>query len=319
MMKSLKIAIYSALLMLFWLSGMAQQKVDGTIAFQTDPAKKYSLYIPASYNESNPISAMLALHPLNTSRWDAQSWRDTLTTFAENNDLILICPDGGPDGRIDDPIDTAFTTFLLDSLERAYNIDVDNIYVMGFSWGGRTTYTYGLSHIDRFAGLMPIGAAINGLNEVGGLVEEGKDHNIFIIHGQNDSPNSRFFPVRDALEEEEACVWDTLMPNVGHTIDFPGRNDLLTMGYDYLVNHQCGISTNQTDQNSNLWSPQNPWGVGWSMEVPDHVKIQSVCDLNGIKYEADSPLIFETAGVYFIRYKTKWGRVGLAKLVVNTP
>ena len=89
----------------------AQQRIDRTIDSQTDPQKKYALYIPSSYDASVPNAAFLALHPWNTSRWNASSWRDTLTHFAETNDLIIIAPDGGPDGQVDDQIDTAFATF----------------------------------------------------------------------------------------------------------------------------------------------------------------------------------------------------------------
>ena len=103
---------------------------------------------------------MLGLHPLNTSRWDGEAWRDTLINFAESNDLILVCPDGGPDGKIDDAIDTSFTTVLLDSVAAWYNINQGEKYIMGFSWGGKTTYTYGLRRTDQFAGYIVIGAAV---------------------------------------------------------------------------------------------------------------------------------------------------------------
>jgi len=116
---------------------IAQQRIDGNFAFQTDPAKKYSLYIPTSYNANVPNKMMLGLHPFNTARWNGISWCDTLINFAEMNSLILVCPDGGLDGKIDDAIDTAFTSALLDSARIWYNIDTEKTYVMGFSWGGK--------------------------------------------------------------------------------------------------------------------------------------------------------------------------------------
>jgi poly(3-hydroxybutyrate) depolymerase len=85
----------------------AQQRIDGSFAFQTDPSKNYSLYIPSGYDSSTPHRLMIGFHPFNTNRWDAEAWCDTLTAFAEFNNLILACPDGGADGSIDDPIDTA--------------------------------------------------------------------------------------------------------------------------------------------------------------------------------------------------------------------
>ena len=111
----------------FTITAFAQERIDGTLAFQTDPAKKYSIYIPSSYDANTPNQLMLGLHPLNTSRWDAESWCDTLIQFAEMNDLLLICPDGGSDGAIDDPIDTAFTTVILDSMLQWYAVDESQV------------------------------------------------------------------------------------------------------------------------------------------------------------------------------------------------
>ena len=238
------------LLIIFFLlplMAVSQTRLDETIAFMSDPAKGYSIFLPSTYDEDVSQPVFLALHPLNTRRWNAVSWTDTLSAFAETNGLVLIAPDGGADGRIDDPIDTAFTTFILDSMSRRFNLDEDEMYVIGFSWGGRTTYTYGLSNVERFAGFVPIGAAINGLNEIGGLIDRSRDKPFFVIHGSNDATNSRYFPAVAALEQNGACLRDTLMPGVGHTIDFPGRNSLLNEAYDWLKDQNCGLTSTRDE------------------------------------------------------------------------
>jgi len=220
----------------------AQSRIDSHLDFQNDPAKKYSIYIPSSYDASVPNKLMLGLHPLNTSRWDAVSWCDTLIVFAEANDLLLICPDGGADGAVDDPIDTAFTTLMLDNMVNWYNVDESQIYAMGFSWGGLTTYTYGLNHVDRFAGFMPIGAAINGVSPLLSTLNNANEKPFYIVHGSNDSPSSRFTPVRDALINAGACVETNLLSGVGHTIDFPNRNAILTTAFEWLESVACGAT-----------------------------------------------------------------------------
>lgn len=297
---------------------IGQESIDGTIDFQSDPAKKYSLYIPSGYTPGMESAAMVCLHPLNTRRWDGRAWRDTLIRFAEINDLMLICPDGGSDGRIDDPIDTAFTSFLVDSMFRAYDIDEEQLYVMGFSWGGRATYTYGLSNINRFAGLMIIGAAINGLNEVGSLTENAARHNIAIIHGSNDSPNVRFYPVRDALIEDDACVYDTLMSGIGHTIDFPNRNDILSNGYAFLRDNTCEMTTLTRDVMNDEWAVKNPLAAGTRLDVPENINLLQIYDLNGRRYDAQAPMVFEDEGIYMIHYRTHTGLTGIAKVIVSS-
>ena len=71
----------------------SQSVVDGAFDFQNVSQKKYALYIPSDYDASVSHQLMLGFHPLNTSRWNATSWRDTLINFAETNSLILVCPD----------------------------------------------------------------------------------------------------------------------------------------------------------------------------------------------------------------------------------
>ena len=294
----------------------AQQSIDGTIPFQSDPAKKYSLYIPSSYEEGTENPAFLGLHPLNTRRWNAQSWRDTLRTFAESNGVILICPDGGADGRIDDPIDTAFTTFLLDSVMKAYSIDDEAMYVIGFSWGGRTTYTYGLGRPDKFRGYIPIGAAINGLNEIGGVLNNAKDENIFIIHGSADAPATRFYPARQALLDAGACLRDTLVPGIGHTIDFVGRNALLTQAYVWLSQSPCSTTGYQTPEPGSDWALPNPWPSGHELHVPPGINLLAITDLNGNQFDSLQHITGSGQGVYLVSYITSDSKISTKKLVI---
>ncbi len=220
-------------------TSLAQQRIDGTFPFQSDPAKKYSIYIPSGYNATVPHKLMLALHPFNTNRWDAQSWCDTLINFAAMNNLILACPDGGVDGRVDDPIDTAFTTALLDSMHSWYNVDAQKIYCMGFSWGGMTTYSYGLNHINRFGGFLPIGSAMSGTTPVNTVLNKASGKPWYIVHGSSDSPSSRFFPIRDSVVANGGITNWNYMTGVGHTIDFPNRNQILTAGFQWIDSVNC--------------------------------------------------------------------------------
>ena len=223
------------------LSSHAQVRIDSTFSFQTDPAKKYSLYIPSNYDPASPHRLMLALHPFNTSRWWAESWCDTLIVFAEMNGLILACPDGGTDGKVDDDIDTAFTSALLDSMKLWYNIDEAKTYCMGFSWGAQTTYTYGLRHVERFGGFLPTGSSMGGTSMVSSVLANADSLPVYIVHGNNDSPSSRFTPIRDALIANGAFVNTLLMSGVGHTIDYPNRNQILSVAFQWIDSVNCSF------------------------------------------------------------------------------
>lgn len=234
----------STLAFLVFLSVVSgQTKVDSTLAYQTEPLKGFSLYIPSGYQPATAHPLMLALHPFSPTQWNAAIWRDTLTAFAEANQLILLCPDGGADGKVDDPIDTAFTTFLLDQMANWYHIDPARVYVMGFSWGGRAVYTYGLSHADRFAGFLPVGAAIEGADQIRNLIDHVAGKRFYLVHGGADSPSIRFYPAISTLSAGQACVQQRLLAGVGHTFDFPDRNAILGVAYNWLKTASCSLTT----------------------------------------------------------------------------
>jgi len=218
----------------------AQQKIDGSFSLHGAAPQKYSLYLASGFKSGG--NAVLAFHPLNTARWNGESWRDTLVAFAEINNVLLICPDGGPDVRVNDDEDTSFTTALLDSVNAWYPYRKDLLVGMGFSWGGLTTYTYGLTHPEKFKGLIPIGAAINGDAEIKNLAVNAHSKNIYIVHGAQDIPQTRYFPALQTFAKTSACMEDTLMSGIGHTIDFPRRNQILSTAYQWVLNNNCMVT-----------------------------------------------------------------------------
>jgi len=244
----------------------AQESIDGGFEFQSDDNKKYSIYIPSSYDDNVSNALMVGLHPLNTNRWDSESWRDTLINFAEHNHLILACPDGGPDGAIDDDIDTAFTSVLIDSMSLWFNIDESQKYLMGFSWGGKTVYSYGLRRTEEFAGFLPIGAAISGSAEIAPLTPNSFQENWYLVHGSEDNPNLRFDPPVDQLTLYGACLETNLLQGVGHTIDFPNRDQILTTAFEFLRDNNCLTSNENLLDHSIIQTFPNPSGNQFSIK-----------------------------------------------------
>lgn len=307
-----------------WTGLFSQVTIDNSLSFQTDNAKKYSIYVPSGYDSNQPSKLMVGLHPFNTNRWDAQSWRDTLITFSEENNLLLLCPDGGSDGRIDDPIDTAFTTFIIDSMLHWYNVDDSKIFLMGFSWGGRTTYSYGLNHADRFAGLMPIGGAMNGISGQETYFTNANKKAFYVIHGSSDSPQSRYFPFINSLEANNACHETNYLQGVGHTIDFPNRNQILTTAFQWLDSQNCASSNaeNIKELSSRISVFPNPIVAGSELTIKSDLAILKIelFDLSGKKIaeESDSNQLNLTqnfSGFYTLKIQTSEG-VAVKKIEV---
>ena len=212
----------------------AQEKTAGSFQLEGLSEKSYAVYVPTQYDAQEPSGLILVLHPRNTARWTAEAWRDTLTVFAETNQLLMVAPDGGPDGSVADPDDELFQAALIDSMKTWYNVDDKRVYVFGFSFGGRAAYTFGLQHPDVFAGYLILGPAIQ-LSEVPVQLRAnafGKP--FYLINGSQDAPQIRFTPFVDMLEEEGAIVNSLLMQGVPHTIDFDNRNEILTDAFKWL-------------------------------------------------------------------------------------
>ena len=228
-------------------SAQAQTRIDSSFAFQTDPAKKFALYVPSGYEAGVANKAILAFHPLHPVWGNSTTWCDILTNFAEENNLLMICPDGGADARVDDPIDLAFTTALLDSLRAWHTVDVDKTFILGFSWGARAAYTYGLANSDVFAGFITIGAFINGTAGVGPvLLANSENKPFYIMHGDQDNIANiqvGFFPIRDALIDAGAVVNSLILEGVGHTIDFPNRDQILTDAFLWVDSTSTALTS----------------------------------------------------------------------------
>jgi len=266
------VALTFAFLSIVSSIGLAQQSIDKSIQFPPGMGfRNYHIYIPSGYDKNVPHKLLVGFHPFDKNRWDGGSWRDSLITFAENANLLLICPDGGSDGRIDDSLDYEFIKVIIDSMHVWYNIDVLSRFAVGFSVGGKAVYEYGLNNRSTFKGAIPIGAAMNGTETVDDVLYRAKCMNFYIIHGQQDSPNQRFIPIKDSLEAHGANVDVTLMAGVGHTFDFPNRNQFLMLAFRYIDTASCdytGVDENKIEKEIKVYPTLLDRGQSFFIEQP---------------------------------------------------
>lgn len=207
--------------------------------------RSYAIYEPAGFNASKANKLIIGFHPYGPGTWDCNSWRDTLRTFIDLTRALLVCPDGGPGGLTDESEDYDFTDTLIEVISSNYLIDSSRVFAMGFSAGGKAAYEYGLSRDMEIAGVIPIGAAIDGV-DFSGIISASRCRPFYIIHGEKDKPNSRYFPIKADLIAEGALVDGILLANVGHTIDFPQRNSILKMAFNFVDTAGCDYT--QTEE-----------------------------------------------------------------------
>ena len=133
-------------------------EVDGLL-------RSYQVHVPTGYlgEEQHPL--LLALHG---SGFGAAGMRSTtgLDTTADRHGFLVAYPDGVGQGWVWDASfsaeidDVKFLTLLLDRLDAQLSVDLDRVYVTGFSAGGMMAQKLSCSVPSRFAGAAVVGATL---------------------------------------------------------------------------------------------------------------------------------------------------------------
>ena len=121
--------------------------------------RSMSFHVPNDYDPANSYPLIIGLHGFSMS---GGMMRNILKGIAQNRNAILVCPDGNGN-RHDDEFNGAeidLVEYTLDSCKQWYNIDESQVYLAGFSYGGRETAYYGLRHYQWFKGLITFSVAI---------------------------------------------------------------------------------------------------------------------------------------------------------------
>jgi polyhydroxybutyrate depolymerase len=156
-------------------------------------SRNYTIYVPPTYDPSQPTPLVLALHGRPDSGYGIAYLLDMNETARLNN-FIVVYPDGVeqswnytrgfPEYDVNPLDDTAFLKTLIDDLSLDLNIDRQRVYVTGFSNGGFMTQRLACEAYDTFAAFAVIGATVtNGFVEI---CEGSPPVHIMFIHGTHD-------------------------------------------------------------------------------------------------------------------------------------
>ncbi len=187
-----------------------------------------SLYVPTTYNASNPYRLMVCLHGLGDN---CANYRNSLVGGlawgANISNTIFVCPEGYnvntdyyyPAG------DEAIIQVSIDYARQHYNIDTTDIILQGFSLGGRAALRYGLDNYSKFKGLLLNTPAVQGVKEAinaGGYnytYANASHIPIYITHGETDIAYEA--PIDSSYKEmvlNDGIVRYFQFPGLGHAI-----------------------------------------------------------------------------------------------------
>jgi len=131
--------------------------------------RSYHLYIPTSYDASQPVPLVLMFHMRSGFGWLMQEISN-FNAVAESGGFIVVYPDGvgnsWADGRgisaadqagVDD---VAFTAALIDHLSEQYAIDLGRVYAAGFSNGGMLALRLACELPDRITAVAAVSSSM---------------------------------------------------------------------------------------------------------------------------------------------------------------
>ena len=155
--------------------------------------RKYRVYVPSSYRETEPMPVVLALHMLTGSGRTMQ-WITHLNQVAEQQGFIVVYPEGykaswaegsnlyaADQAQIDD---VKFISVLIDTIEDQYIIDPGRIFAVGFSSGGIMVQRLGCEMPDRLAAIAVVGATMP--RNILAQCRPQEPLPVLLIHGSDD-------------------------------------------------------------------------------------------------------------------------------------
>jgi polyhydroxybutyrate depolymerase len=171
--------------------------------------RSYRIHIPPSYDGSNPVPLVLALHgwPGNSKFMPSLG----MNVEADEDGFIVVYPNGESWSlhdalsnlinygfwpfywncwNINNVDDVGFFRTLIEKLQTTLDINSSRIYITGVSGGGFMTYRLGAELSDIVAAIAPVCGSIGGrLNASVPLYINTPKHPlpIIVFHGMNDS------------------------------------------------------------------------------------------------------------------------------------
>ncbi|NIM17073.1 MAG: prolyl oligopeptidase family serine peptidase [Candidatus Aminicenantes bacterium] len=153
---------------------------------------RYTLSIPASFSEQQPVPLVMALHFGGTvTSWYGKGYLITLPEPALRELGAIIAAPDCPTQGWNNPISETAILELLDHLKNNYNIDEKRILITGFSMGGTGTWHMAARHPQIFSAAIPISSAV-GLE----TIKQIKDIPLYVIHSRQDE----VFPIKHVQE-----------------------------------------------------------------------------------------------------------------------
>ncbi|RAP27399.1 hypothetical protein DID78_06180, partial [Candidatus Marinamargulisbacteria bacterium SCGC AG-343-D04] len=147
---------------------------EAEIFIHGDSRREYILYVPSSYDGSVRMPLLFNFHG-NGGNATEYCNLTNMTSLAENNNVILVCPQGlvggsgtsewnayvGEDNKSSTD-DFGFVESLVSHLSSEYSVDSNRVYAVGYSNGGFMSYGLACHKSSLFAAVGSISGTMIG-------------------------------------------------------------------------------------------------------------------------------------------------------------
>jgi hypothetical protein len=211
----------------------SQQKGSFNVNIQfLGTSRMLSFYVPNSYDSTKQYNLMVCLHGMGQP---ANSYRDNLCPSWSSimPNMIFVCPES----IISQGVATAdyFSgpgqETIIDSAiaysKAHYSIDAKQIFLEGFSMGGRSALKYGLEYPDKFKGLLLNTPAVQGKMDQNNVknysiiynYKNGAKIPIALTYGTADANYSNMGDtIAKILSDNNTPLFQVAVNNMGHAI-----------------------------------------------------------------------------------------------------
>ncbi|MBI2270882.1 MAG: choice-of-anchor J domain-containing protein [Bacteroidetes bacterium] len=167
---TIKVLILSILFIQSLLTAQTTGSFTKTVQF--GGARTLAYYVPTTYSSATKYKLVIGLHGSggNGTQYRNSIQANSTASTSPLYNCIIVCPDGNqstPDKNFYSPWGyQEIIRVARDSTIKWYNIDTTNIYLNGFSLGGRSALKYGLDNYKLFKGLFLWTPAVQSIADV---------------------------------------------------------------------------------------------------------------------------------------------------------
>lgn len=189
-----------------------------TGGFDFDGVKRvYGVFLPKNYTGTENFPLVIYLHSYGWNSGKGMNYT-ALYTVADTSDFLVAYPDANPNwnsGIGDSPSwptpninDVGFINALIDTLSNHYSIDLERVFVCGFSNGGFMAYKLACQLSHRIAAIASIGGVMS--NSTAANCKPLSTMSVLHIHGTKD----RFVPINSKGD------WNTVDQSLNYWTNF---------------------------------------------------------------------------------------------------